>query len=368
MLRNIFHKFKHSLKRVLLMAEISPDGKRFRMIAFFALLCILPVEFFIFSSRVTEEDELYWKSFLANNKIYGVMIPKDLQFANEKVPVYDFTVTECMERELLINTYFHSQTILMHKRANRWLPFIALILKKNGVPDDFKYIPMIESNLTNSISPKSATGFWQFMDGAARQYGLEINDEIDERYNMEKSTEAACKYFKEAYKTFGNWTLAAASYNIGIDGLENQLEKQKVSSYYGLSLNEETSRYIFRILAAKEIISNPQNYGYQLRKKDLYLPVSTQKIQIDSSISDLADFAIKNNVSYKILKYFNPWLRKNSLTCKDKKNYFVELPKPGYNEEYITRLTSSDSLGMRIEVISSETTVPVSPLDSLKQQ
>lgn len=361
MLTNIFHKF--------ILITIGTRGKRFWGITILVFLLILPVEFFIFSSKMTGEDELYWKSFLANNKIYGVMIPKDLQFANEKVPVYDFTVIENMERELIVNTYFHSQTILMHKRANRWLPFIVSILKKNGVPDDFKYIPLIESNLTNSISPKGATGFWQFTDGAAKQYGLEVNEEIDERYNLEKSTEAACKYFKDAYKTFGSWTLAAASYNVGIDGLRNQLEKQKVSSYYDLSLNEETSRYIFRILATKEIISNPKNYGYQLRKKDLYPPITTQKIQIDSNIADLADFAIKNNVSYKILKYFNPWLRKNSLANKDKKIYFIEFPKQGYNEEYLAHLASSDSLGIRTENISStETTIPNSPPDSMKEQ
>lgn len=295
------------------------------------------------------------------------MIPKDLQFANEKVPIYDFTVIESMERELLVNTYFHSQTILMHKRANRWLPLMASILKKSGVPDDFKYIALIESNLTNSVSPKGATGYWQFIESAGKQYGLEINDEVDERYSVEKSSEAACRYFKDAYKTFGSWTLAAASYNIGIDGLKNQLEKQKTNSYYDLSLNEETARYIFRILAVKEVVSNPKNYGYQLRKKDLYAPIPTIKIKIDSSITDLADFAQQNNVSYKILKYFNPWLRKNSLSNKEKKNYILDLPKPGFNEEYLARLASSDSLGMRKE-ITSETIVPISPPDSLQQQ
>lgn len=358
MLTNIFHKFKN----------ISSKGKRLAGIILLVFLLMLPIEFFIFSSTVSEEDELYWKSFLANNKIYGVMIPKDLQFANEKVPVYDFTVIESMERELLVNTYFHSQTILMHKRANRWLPLISSILKKNGVPDDFKYIPLIESNLTNSISPKGATGYWQFVESAGKQYGLEMNDEVDERYSVEKSTEAACKYFKDAYKTFGNWTLAAAAYNVGIEGLKNQIEKQKANSYYDLSLNEETARYVFRILAVKEVISNPKYYGYQLRKKDLYPAISTRKIQIDSSVTDLADFAIKNNVSYKILKYFNPWLRKNSLANKDKKIYFIELPTQGYNEEYIARLASSDSLGMRIEINPSESTVPITPPDSLKQQ
>ena len=359
MLKNVLHKARN----------LFTGGKRFWGITLLILLLLVPIELFIFSSRMTSEDELYWKAFLANNRTYGVIVPRDLKFANEKVPVYDFTVMESMERELIVNTYFHSQTILMHKRANRWLPFIASILKKNGVPDDFKYIAMIESNLANSVSPKGATGFWQFVDGAGKQYGLEVNDEIDERYNLEKSTIAACQYFKDAYKLFGNWTLAAASYNIGIDGLKTQVEKQKANSYYDLALNEETSRYIFRILAVKEIISNPKNYGYLLRKKDMYPPIPTQKIQIDSSITDLADFAIKNNVSYKILKYFNPWLRKNSLSNKNKKMYFIEFPKPGYNEEYIAHLASSDSLGMRTDGIPSfETTPPSSPADSLSKK
>jgi hypothetical protein len=317
---------------------------------------------------MSSQDELYWKAFLANNKTYGVIVPRDLKFADEKVPVSDFTVTESMERELILNTYFQSQTIMMHKRANRWLPFISSILKKNGVPDDFKYIALIESNLTNSISPKGAAGFWQFIESSGKQYGLEMSDEIDERYNLEKSTEAACKYFKDSYKIFGSWTLAAASYNLGMDGLKNQLEKQKANSYYDLALNEETARYIFRILSVKEIIVNPQKYGYMLRKKDLYPPIPTQKIQIDSSISDLADFASKNNVSYKILKYFNPWLKKNYLSNKNKKTYFIEFPKSGYNEEYLAHLASSDSLGMRIEnTPPSEINIP-SPADSLPKK
>lgn len=357
MLKNVIHKTRSTFN-----ARKKTGG-----IVFLVLLLLVPLEFLIFSSKMSTEDDLYWKSFLASNRTYGVIVPRDLTFADEKVPVSDFTVTESMERELIVNTYYHSQTILMHKRANRWLPFIASILKSNGVPDDFKYIALIESNLTNTISPKGATGFWQFVDGAGKQYGLEVNDEIDERYNLEKSTEAACKYFKEAYRTFGNWTLAAASYNMGIDGLKNQLEKQKANSYYDLALNEETARYIYRILAVKEIMIHPKKYGYLLRNKDLYPPIPTQKIQIDSSITDLADFAITNKVSYKILKYFNPWLRKTSLMNRNKKTYFIEFPKPGYNEEYIAHLAFSDSLGMRMDDNSpaSEITLPPSLADSM---
>ena len=346
--------------------ELSSGSKRFWGLAVMLFLLLIPVELFIFSKGISEADELYWRSFLANNKIYAVPIPKDLQFADEKVPVYDFTVIESMERELLVNTYFHSQTILIHKRANRWLPFIAQILKKNGVPDDFKYVALIESNLANAVSPKGATGFWQFLEGAGKEYGLEINDEVDERYNVEKATEAACKYILDARQTLGNWTLAAASYNIGIDGMKKQLEKQRSTSYYDLALNDETARYIFRILAMKEVISNPRNYGYMLRKKDLYPAIPTQKIQIDSSITDFGAFAQKNNVSYKILKYFNPWLKKSSLVNKNKKTYFIEIPKPGYNEEYIARLASADSSGVRINKSASENGVPSSPIDSVQ--
>lgn len=337
-MKSTWHKFK---------ALFSGGGRYWGIIALIVLL-LIPLELFIFSTAASPEDDLYWKSFLANNKIYSVPIPKDLQFAGEKVPVYDFTVIESMERELLVNTYFHSQTILMQKRANRWLPMIEHILKKNGVPDDFKYIALIESNLSNAISPKGATGFWQFIGSAAKQYGLEVSEDVDERYDVRKSTEAACRYFKDAYRTFGNWTLAAASYNVGIDGLQKQIDKQKARSYYDLSLNEETARYIFRILTVKEVLSHPKQYGYQMRKKDLYPAIPVLEVKTDSGITDLTAFALSNNVSYKILKYFNPWLRKNFLTNEDRRTYTIEIPRPGYNEEYVARLFSADSAGIRI--------------------
>jgi membrane-bound lytic murein transglycosylase D len=354
MLKKIVQEFKN----------ISFSNKRVWITILLAVLLMLPLEFFIFSSKFVADDEINRKLFLANNKIFSIAIPKNLVFANEKIPIYDFTVLESMERELLVNTYFHSQTILIHKRANRWLPFIASILKKNEVPEDFKYVALVESNLTNNVSPKGAAGFWQFIVGSGKQFGLEINDDVDERYNIEKATEAACKYFKEAYRTFNNWTLAAASYNMGIDGLKNQMEKQKANTYYDLYLNEETARYIFRILAIKEIISNPKDYGYQLRNKDLYPFIATQKIRVDSSITDLVGFAIKNNSNYKILKYFNPWLKNISLINRDKKTYFIEFPKPGYNENYLSLLTTStDILETKTEKLPVN--IPQSPADSI---
>ncbi len=306
------------------------------------LFLALIVEVFSFSSKEKLDDKSYSEYFNANYKVFGVNIPKDLNFAGEGVPINDFTVRESIDRELLVSTYFQSQTILIHKRANRWFPIIEPILKKNGIPEDFKYIALIESNLSNVVSPKGATGFWQLIESTAKYYNLEINEEVDERYNVEKSTETACKYFQEAYEKFGSWTLAAASYNLGMGGIENQLKKQKADNYYDLLLNEETSRYIFRILSTKEIISKPSNYGYILRKKDLYPNLQTYKIKIDSSVVDFADFAISQNISYKILKTFNPWLRKNYLKNPNKKTYKITLPKSGFNETYFADMNNEE--------------------------
>lgn len=274
-------------------------------------------------------------------RIFGLNFPKDLNFAGEKVPGNDILVRESFDREMLVNTYWQSNALLMHKRANRWFPVIEPILKKHGIPDDFKYVAVVESGLTNSISPMQATGYWQIIASTGELYGLEVGEEVDERYNVELATEAACKYFKEAYKKFGNWTLVAASYNMGMGGLESQMKKQKVGSYYDLLLNEETSRYVFRILAVKELISRPQEYGFMLRKRDLYPPIPTYKVFVDSSITDLAEFAIKQGVNYKILKIFNPWLRKNSLNNKEGKKYAITLPK----KEYLTSSFDEEATG-----------------------
>lgn len=284
------------------------------------------VGYSLFDSRTDNNYEDYFNS---NYKTFNIRIPKNLNFAGEKVPVNDFSVHDAMERELVINTYWQSQSLLLHKRANRWFPVIEPILIKNNIPEDFKYIALIESQLTNVVSPQGATGFWQIVEATGTGYGLEITDEVDERYNVVKSTEAACKYFKEAYKIFNNWTLVAASYNIGMGGLQGQLDKQKVTKYYDLLLNEETARYVYRILAMKEIIARPKVYGYMIRKKDLYPVIQTKKIIIDSTIHNLADFAISQKINYKILKMFNPWLRTNSLTNSGNKKYVIELPKNG---------------------------------------
>ncbi len=289
----------------------------------------LAYTFFSFSSK-KNDDKSFQDEFNANYKVFSLNIPKDINFSGDLVPINNFDVRESLDRELLLNTYFQSQTIMLHKRANRWFPIIEPILKQQGVPDDFKYIALIESNLTNVVSPAGATGFWQFIESTGKNYGLEINDEVDERYNVEKSTVAACKYFKDAYKELHNWTLVASSYNLGLGGISNQLNNQKVKSYYDLLLNQETARYVFRLLAVKEIISHPKNYGYIIRKKDLYPFIPTYNVKIDSAVTNFTDFAIANNVNYKMLKLFNPWLRKSSLTNASHKEYIIKLPKKGY--------------------------------------
>ncbi len=266
------------------------------------------------------------------------VIPKNLEFAGENVPLDYFDIRESLDRELLVNTYFHSQTMWVIKRANRYFRLIEPVLEKYGIPDDFKYLAVTESNLSNVVSPAGAAGFWQLLSGTANDYGLEVNDEIDERYNIEKSTEAACKYFKESYDTYENWTLVAASYNAGRKGINLQVERQKETNYYDLLLNDETARYMFRILAFKIIMNNPSKYGFNIRKEDLYPPVPTYDVIVDTSVDDFADFAKSYGINYKLLKIFNPWLREKYLTNKNRKTYVIKIPEKGYrNYEKLMR-------------------------------
>lgn len=253
-------------------------------------------------------------------------VPDELFFAGEKVPLENFEIFERVDRELLVNMYWHSATLLMFKRANRWFPIIEPILKSNGIPDDFKYVALIESGLMNVVSPAGASGYWQFMESAAKEFGLEVNKEVDERYNVELSTAAACRYINRAYRIFGNWTLTAASYNMGMAGIQKHLTNQKVNTYYNLHLNEETSRYISRVLAVKEIFSDPQKYGFHFTEEDLYKPLEWREIVVNDGIDDLIQFSIDNGSNYRMLKYFNPWLRDTKLTNKSKKTYSVKLP------------------------------------------
>ena len=294
-------------------------------------LLILVVKVFICSSNQPfDNNKSYREAFKNNYKVFSPEIPNELYFAGEKVPLEYVEVRENLERELLINTFWQSNTILMIKRANRWFPQIETILKAEGVPDDFKYLALAESGLILTSSPAGACGYWQFIKETGVKHGLEINDEVDERYNTEKATKAACKYLKGAYSQFKSWTNAAASYNMGEAGLRNQIEFQKSANYYDLFLNAETSRYVFRILALKLIVNKPSDYGIYLRNKDLYQTIPTYTVTIDTSISNLAEFAKANNVTYKVLKQFNPWLRDRFLSNKSKKQYVFTFPKNQY--------------------------------------
>lgn len=256
--------------------------------------------------------------------------PTSVDFAGETAPLNIADVYERFDRELLVNTNLNASTRLIMRRANRVFPIIEPILKAKGIPDDFKYLAVIESSLTNATSPAGAKGVWQFMPQTAKEIGMEVNESVDERYHLEKSTEAACRYLLEAKQKFGSWTLAAASYNGGTTGVNKQIEFQKVNSYYDLHLNEETGRYVFRILALKEIMKNPDKYGFPVTPQELYKLIPTRKIEVDSAITNLADFARSQGINYKILKIHNPWLRDKKLDNINRKKYVIEIPLEGY--------------------------------------
>ncbi len=252
--------------------------------------------------------------------------PESIDFAGEPTPLQITDVKERLDRELLINANLDATTALIIKRANRVFPIIEPILQQYGVPDDFKYLAVIESGLINATSSTGAKGIWQFMPDTAKGSGMEVNDMVDERYHLEKSTEAACKYLLAAKEKFGSWTLAAASYNGGMNGLSKKLEEQKVTNYYDLGLTEETSRYVFRILALKEIMKQPAKYGFSIFPSDLYAPIPTKVVEVDSTINDLASFAFSQGINYKLLKIQNPWLRDRKLINPNKKKYEIKIP------------------------------------------
>ncbi|MDI5896176.1 lytic transglycosylase domain-containing protein [Flavobacterium algoritolerans] len=287
------------------------------------LTVIFASSVFIFAAKNPTEGKEVTKEIAGD-------FPVKLDFAGEETPLKISDVKERLDRELLVNVNLHASTILAIKRANRAFPVIEPILKKNGIPDDFKYLAVIESGLVNVVSPAGARGIWQFMHDTAKERGMEVNENVDQRYDLEKSTQAACSYFLSAKGKFGSWTLAAASYNGGMTGVNKQIDIQKVTNYYDLLLTEETSRYVFRILALKEIMENPVKYGFTIAPEDLYATLPTKKIEIDSTITDLADFAKGQGINYKILKIHNPWLRETKLINDTGKKYQIEIPLKGY--------------------------------------
>lgn len=265
--------------------------------------------------------------FDSDYKVQAVNIPQQVSFAGELVSLEEVDLIERMDKELLVNTYWQSNTLLMIKRANKYFTQIEKILAEEGVPDDFKYLALIESGLEQVRSPKGAKGFWQIMRSTGKELGLEVNNNVDERYNIELSTRAACKYLKKAKEKLGSWTLAAASYNRGISGIKRILSSQQVNTYYDLLLGTETKRYVFRILAVKEILEAPEKYGFHIEDSQKYAPLEYRTIQVDTAISNIARFSRQMGVNYKVMKLYNPWLIQNHLNNKSRKKYHIALPQ-----------------------------------------
>ncbi len=275
-------------------------------------------------------SELKESSRVGDYGVYALQLPKTLDFAGETVPLHNPDIKERADREFLVNTYWQSNGIMLIKKSKKYFPIIEPILAEEGIPDDFKYLAVIESGLNNVVSPAGASGFWQIMSTTGKELGLEVNSNVDERYHLEKATRAACKYLKDSKERMGSWTLAAAAYNAGNAGVNRELERQQVTDYYDLLLNQETGRYMFRILALKEILKAPQSFGFHIEPEQYYYQVPTRKIKVDYEIDDLAAFAKANNINYKILKIHNPWLRESQLNNKSKKLYEIEIPEAGY--------------------------------------
>lgn len=287
------------------------------------ILLVFVVELFVYSTRQEGENAASFEQ----HKLSAFELNHDIDFCGEKVPLYSRDILERYEREVLKNALWHSEMILLHKRTGKYFPIIERILKANGVPDDFKYLCMIESGLDNVVSPAGAAGFWQIMEQTGKEFGLTVSEEVDERYHLEKATRAACRYFKQAYEKFGSWTLVAASYNIGMSGLERRMKAQDTDNYYDLLLNSETARYVFRILAVKDILEHPKRYNFDFIKEERYQPYKIYTLTVDSSVPSWSDWAKQQAVNYKILKLFNPWLRTAKLTNPDSTKYVLQMPK-----------------------------------------
>ena len=290
------------------------------------LLMLIFILSIIFFNAVNLSDKTLEKNTSSTYNIKALKIPNGLSFAGEKVPTELDDIKERMDRELLVNTYWQSNGLLLIKRAHKYFPLIEPLLKKYGIPDDFKYLAVAESGLENNSSPAGAAGFWHFLKSSAKEYGLEVNQNVDERYNLEKATKVAAEYLKKSKKRFGTWTLAAAAYNAGNARIARNLKKQQVTNYYDLLLNSETSRYVFRIVALKEVLSNPRKYGFEFEEDDLYNLPDIKTVKVDTVITNIASFAKKFKTNYKELKLNNAWLRENKLNNKSRKLYKIKIP------------------------------------------
>ncbi len=295
-------------------------------------------EAFIFATRKEVGDELHVQAIRADYRVYAPPMPDTLYLCGERVPMNLWYVREGLDRELVSNMYYQSSTLFNIKRAARVFPTIERILREEDVPEDMKYLCVIESGLQCVTSPAGAGGYWQFMKATGQKYGLEITDEVDMRNDLEASTHAACRYLKDLKKRFGGWTEAAAAYNCGENGLSRRLSNQRQKSYYDLLLNSETQRYVYRILALKLIMQHPQNYGFVVRRCDTYPELPYEEATLGGQNVDLVQFAIDHGTSYKMLRTMNPWLTTDNLKNKANKTYKVRTPtKKGTEYTTITR-------------------------------
>ncbi|MCI2227985.1 lytic transglycosylase domain-containing protein [Polaribacter sp. MSW13] len=297
-----------------------------KSIRFLSLLSVVIVSFVFLNAINKLEKKVEEPSTHSTYKIKAIKLPEDLNLAGERVPIEIPDIRERMDRELLVNTYWQSNGLLLIKRANKYFPILEPLLKKYGLPDDFKFLALAESAFIDETSSVGAAGMWHFMKTTGKEYGLEINKNVDERYNIEKATKVAAEYLINAKKRLGTWTLAAAAYNAGNYGVSKRLKTQQVSSYYDALLPDETERYVFRILALKEVISNPKKYGFVYDEKDLYTLAETKIVKVDTAISNIALFAKKFGITYKELKLHNSWLRENKLNNKSRKLYEIKIP------------------------------------------
>lgn len=305
---------------------ISQALKKIAIIAIVLSAAAIAGEIFIFATQKEDSDEVQQRAIMHDYRIYAPPLPDTLSFAGEQVPMETYYVREALDKELITTMYRQSNTLLCLKRANRFFPVIEPILKECGVPDDFKYLCVIESSLTNATSPAKAQGFWQFVPATGKSYGLFANDEVDMRNDLEASTRAACLYLKKMHAQFGSWSATAAAYNCGENGLARRFEAQRVEKYYDLRLNTETSRYVYRILAMKLVMENPRQYGFHVRRCDLYPPIPTRTATLAGQKVDLYQFARDNGTTYKMLRELNPWLLTDNLANRENRTYTVKLP------------------------------------------
>lgn len=293
-----------------------------------ANLCMMGGLALLFVSSFKGDDDKSSRPAHPPQTVRSINLDKDFSFCGEKFPMDNWDVRQRLDAELLRNVYFHSQTILAIKRANALFPVIEPILKEEGVPNDLKYLAVAESALSNAVSPAGARGVWQFMKSAADGYGLEVNSEVDERYHLEKATRAACKYLKREKERLGSWVLAAAAYNGGPGRIAEEMEKQRAKTFFDLNLAaDETMRYPFRIVAIKEVMSNPAQYEYVIEDDHLYPPLETRIVEVSGAVANWGDFARQNGTNYRMLKLYNPWLVDSKLTNKTGKTYKIRLPK-----------------------------------------